>query len=170
MSQYLVEVVIVRDPDESNEFTVFIDGVKVDHHHETPEVKVVLWDIDLGSSEIDREWVHDNMDTMGVLSINADAYVKGTIRDTASARNIDMHLAWEAAWTDEPRDQLADSRDIPEDATHAYYAVGPLGDGWSAQLVRTKRGKALPHLNVDLGKHKTEEAAKAAAQTHEDNA
>lgn len=79
-------------------------------------------------------------------------------------------LSWESAGTDEPGDQLADSRIVPDGpGSFAYYAVGPNepGRGWSLELayfspVDGDVGGVL------FGAHESADHAKARAQIHED--
>ena len=53
----LVEVVVVRDPDYSNEYTIVIDGETRAGDGKSGRVEVITHDIDFGASEITPEWV-----------------------------------------------------------------------------------------------------------------
>jgi hypothetical protein len=73
-----VEVVVVRDPDYANDYTVFIDG----QHQPTGEsgdVRVLIHDIDFGASPITREWVTFQLQATDMLSPAAAARARATV-------------------------------------------------------------------------------------------
>ena len=72
------EVVVVRDPDYANDYTVFIDG----QHQLTGEsgaVRVLIHDIDFGASPITREWVTFQLQATDMLSPAAAARARATV-------------------------------------------------------------------------------------------
>lgn len=73
-----VEVVVVRDPDRANEFTVFIDGA---HHPDgkTDRVRVLIHDIDPGAAGVTPGWVVAEMQRAGALSAGAAAHVRDIV-------------------------------------------------------------------------------------------
>lgn len=79
----------------------------------------------------------------------------------------DRPLQWEAAATDEPGDQNADSsRRIDPRATSAYYSLGPAHSGqWSVELIQILHGEEI--ACTALGTHPSEQAAKTRAEQWE---
>jgi hypothetical protein len=80
-----VEVVVVRDPDRANDYTVFIDGAHQPAGR-TGTVRVVCHDIDLGAVEITAAWVDDQLQRTRVLSPAA----AGLARDAVLAYADDL--------------------------------------------------------------------------------
>jgi hypothetical protein len=90
-----VEVVVVRDPDEANDYAVFIDGV---HRPEgiTKTVQVVTHGIDLGATETTPAWVDDQLRSAdNTLSPAAAQHAREAIAayaddlDTATVYRVD---------------------------------------------------------------------------------
>jgi hypothetical protein len=74
----LVEVVVERDPDYSNEYTVVIDG-EIRADGTSDRVKVITHDIDFGASEITSEWVAAAVEATEQLSPAAAAHARDVI-------------------------------------------------------------------------------------------
>jgi hypothetical protein len=55
-----VEVVVVRDPDAANDYTIFVDGQRRPDGA-TDRVHVITHDIDLGAAEITPTWVAEQL-------------------------------------------------------------------------------------------------------------
>lgn len=55
-NRHHVDVVVIRDPDASNDYAVYIDGIEYGYDT-NPPVIVRYHDIDPGSSGVDQEWV-----------------------------------------------------------------------------------------------------------------
>ena len=82
-----VEVVTVRDPDCSNDHTVFIDG-KARPDGTSDRVRVITHDIDAGASEITPAWVAHQLQRTQDLSPAAAARARAVV--TSYADDIDV--------------------------------------------------------------------------------
>jgi hypothetical protein len=72
-----VEVVVVRDPDYANDYTIFVDGQPYTGKSET--VRVVTHDIDFGASPITSAWVAGQLKAADALSPAAAARARETV-------------------------------------------------------------------------------------------
>ena len=73
-----VEVVVVRDPDAANDYTVFVDG---QHRRDqnTDRVRVVIHDIDPGAAGVSQAWVAAGLRRANELSQAAAAYARDVV-------------------------------------------------------------------------------------------
>lgn len=75
-------------------------------------------------------------------------------------------LTWEAADSDEPGDQNADS----ELVDHGYWSLGPARDGWGVELI--EQDEELEEIfggaGIHLGYFTFEDEAKTAANEYEE--
>jgi len=73
-----VEVVVVRDPDAANAYTVFIDG---QHRPDatTDRVRVVTHDIDPGAGGVTGAWVTAELQRADALSPAAAAHIRDVV-------------------------------------------------------------------------------------------
>src|SRR6266704_527921 len=55
LRDHTVEVIVVRDPDRSNDYTVVIDGT-IRPDATTDHVRVITHDVDLGAEDITPAW------------------------------------------------------------------------------------------------------------------
>jgi hypothetical protein len=73
-----VEVVVVRDPDQANDYAVFVDG-----QHQatgrTDTVRVVTHDIDLGAVEVTPAWVGEQLQRAAALSPPAGRHAREAV-------------------------------------------------------------------------------------------
>ena len=83
-----VEVVTVRDPDRSNDHTVFIDG-KARHDGRSDRVRVITHDIDAGASEITADWVAHQLERTHDLSPAAAVHARDVVRMYADDNDVD---------------------------------------------------------------------------------
>ncbi|MEJ3741787.1 hypothetical protein WEI85_00595 [Actinomycetes bacterium KLBMP 9797] len=84
-----VEVVTVRDPDRSNEHSIFIDG-KARPDGTSLLVRVSVHDSDLGASEITSDWVASQLHRAGTLSPAAAGYARDVIAMYADDNDVDV--------------------------------------------------------------------------------
>jgi hypothetical protein len=92
LPEHTVEVIVVRDPDRSNDYTVVIDGtirpdVAADH------VRVITHDIDLGAEDVTPAWVAAQLESARRLSPAAAAYVGEVIAMYADDNDVDVDVA-----------------------------------------------------------------------------
>jgi hypothetical protein len=84
-----VEVIVVRDPDRSNDYTVVIDDpirpVGTSRH-----VRVITHDIDLGANEITHAWVATQLEHAQRLSPAAAAHAGEVIARYADDNDVDV--------------------------------------------------------------------------------
>lgn len=92
-----VDIIVVRDPDEANQYSVYIDGVKADTN-ETDTVKVTISDIDFGASAITGEWVTNHLETANDLSPAAAAEYRSIIDQTAKHHNVQYTWTFFGHW------------------------------------------------------------------------
>ncbi len=78
LAHHTVEVIVVRDPDRSNDYTVVIDGT-IRPQARTAHVRVLTHDIDLGAQDITPAWVAAQMEATRRLSPAAAAYAAEAI-------------------------------------------------------------------------------------------
>ena len=78
LDHHSVEVIVVRDPDRSNDYTVVIDGT-LQPHATTTHVRVITHDIDRGAQDITPAWVAAQLDTTRSLSPAAASYAAEVI-------------------------------------------------------------------------------------------
>jgi hypothetical protein len=73
-----VEVVVVRDPDAANDYTVFVDG---QHRRDqnTDRVRVLIHDIDPGAAGVSQEWVAAELRRANELSQAAAAHARDVV-------------------------------------------------------------------------------------------
>jgi hypothetical protein len=83
-----VEVVTVRDPDRSNDHTVFIDG-KARPDGRTDLVQVISHDIDLGASEITPDWAAGQLERTQTLSPAAAVHAREVVSMYADDNDVD---------------------------------------------------------------------------------
>jgi hypothetical protein len=83
-----VEVVTVRDPDRSNDHTVFIDGRPAPTAGPT-WVQVISHDIDLGASEITPDWVVGQLERTQTLSPAAAVHAREVVSMYADDNDAD---------------------------------------------------------------------------------
>jgi hypothetical protein len=84
-----VEVVVVRDPDRSNDYTVVIDGT-IRPDGTGRYVRVITHDIDLGASEITTAWVATQLEHAQRLSPAAAAHAREVIAMYADDNDVDV--------------------------------------------------------------------------------
>jgi hypothetical protein len=84
-----VEVVVVRDPDRSNDYTVVIDGT-IRPDGTSRYVRVITHDIDLGASEITPAWVAVQREYAEQLSPAAAAHAGEVIAMYADDNDVDV--------------------------------------------------------------------------------
>ena len=84
-----VEVIVVRDPDRSNDYTVVIDGT-IRPDGTSPYVRVITHDIDLGASEITPAWVVAQQEYAQQLSPAAAAHAGDVIAMYADDNDVDV--------------------------------------------------------------------------------
>jgi hypothetical protein len=83
----VVEIVTVRDSDQANVHTVFVNGRR--HHGDGDlPVTVVVWDIDPGAGGVDEEWVQAHWTCTGQLSPAAAAHVRATVARYAADEHV----------------------------------------------------------------------------------
>ena len=83
-----VEVVTVRDPDCSNDHTVFIDGrQRCDGTSDL--VQVITHDIDLGAGEITADWVAGQLERTQTLSPAAAVHARDAIASYTDDIDVD---------------------------------------------------------------------------------
>ncbi|WP_432830834.1 hypothetical protein [Dactylosporangium sp. CA-092794] len=88
LAHHTVEVVVVRDPDASNDSTVVIDGT-VRPHGSTDHVRVITHDIDLGAQDITPDWVAGQLESARRLSPAAAARAAEVIAAYADDTDLD---------------------------------------------------------------------------------
>lgn len=88
LANHTVEVIVVRDPDASNDYTVVIDGT-IRPHATTEHVRVITHDIDLGAQEITPAWVTGQMESARRLSPAAAAHAAEVIAMYADDTDVD---------------------------------------------------------------------------------
>lgn len=81
-------------------------------------------------------------------------------------------LTWTSAGTSEPLDQVADSERVRDDATRAYYVLGPAytapgpdGERWALRKIHKHGDDEV--ADIGLGLHDSEREAKQEAERHE---
>jgi hypothetical protein len=81
------EVVVVRDPDAANDYTVFVDG---QHYPEqkTDRVRVVIHDIDPGAGGVTAAWVAAELQRADALSPTAAAHARGVVAGYADDHDV----------------------------------------------------------------------------------
>jgi hypothetical protein len=85
----IVEVVVVRDPDRANDYTIFIDGV---HHPDgtTDRVRVLTHDIDPGAGGVTASWVADQLRHADDLSQAAAGHVRDLVTGYADDEGVEV--------------------------------------------------------------------------------
>ncbi len=82
-----VEVVVVRDPDEANAYTVFIDGQHRPDRR-TDQVLVQTHNIDPGASGVTEAWVAAELERAGTLSEAAAAHACDAVTSYAEDNDV----------------------------------------------------------------------------------
>ncbi len=85
---HTVEVIVVRDPDRSNDYTVVIDGT-IRPDATTDHVRVLTHDIDLGVDDITPAWVATQLESTRRLSPAAAAHAGEVIAMYADDNDVD---------------------------------------------------------------------------------
>jgi len=82
-----VEVVVVRDPDAANAYTVFVDG---QHRSDarTDRVRVVIHDIDPGARGVSKAWVAAELQRAHALSPAAAAHARSVVMGYAEDNDV----------------------------------------------------------------------------------
>lgn len=83
-----VEVIVVRNPDRSNDYTVVIDGT-IRPDGTSRHVRVITHDIDLGASDITPAWVAAQREHAQQLSPAAAAHAGDVITRYADDNDVD---------------------------------------------------------------------------------
>ena len=83
-----VEVIVVRDPDRSNDYTVVIDGT-IRPGAATDHLRVITHDIDLGAEDITPAWVAAQLESARRLSPAAAAHAAEVIAGYADDTDVD---------------------------------------------------------------------------------
>lgn len=109
-----VEVVVVRDPDDVNDYATFVDGVR------RPDgfaggVRVVTHDIDLGAAEITPASVEQRLERAGALSPAAARHARDAV--VAYVDDIGFDNEWTA--------DIADTADGDGRGGDGTAAAGP---------------------------------------------
>jgi hypothetical protein len=85
----IVEVIVVRDPDRSNDYTIVIDGA-ICPDGTSRHVRVITHDIDLGASEITPAWVAAQLQYAQQLSPAAAAHAVEVIATYADDSDVEV--------------------------------------------------------------------------------
>jgi hypothetical protein len=88
LAAHTVEVIVVRDPDRGNDYTVVIDGT-IRPDATTDHVRVLTHDIDLGAEPITPAWVATQLESARRLSPAAAAHVGEVIAMYADDNDVD---------------------------------------------------------------------------------
>ena len=88
LAHHTVEVIVVRDPDRSNDYTVAIDGT-IRPQARTEHVRVITHDIDPGAQDITPAWVAAQLESTRGLLPAAAAYAADVIAMYADDADVD---------------------------------------------------------------------------------
>jgi hypothetical protein len=88
LPDHTVEVIVVRDPDRGNDYTVVIDGT-VRPHAATDHLRVITHGIDLGVQDITPAWVAAQLEAARRLSPAAAAHAGEVIAMYADDADVD---------------------------------------------------------------------------------
>ena len=87
--KHTVEVIVVRDPDRRNDYTVVIDGT-IRPGATTDHLRVVTHDIDLGAQPITPAWVAAHLEAAHRLSPAAAAHATQVVAAYADDSDVDV--------------------------------------------------------------------------------